>query len=65
MIQAYREMGSRSKKTGQLPYYQVTRNIDTHQWTCTCPAFEFRRHSDCKHIKNLKYKLRLTTGVTE
>ena len=65
MIQAYREMGSRSKKTGRLPYYKVTRNIDNNHWDCTCPAFEFRRHSDCKHIKNLKYKLRLTAGVTE
>ena len=59
MVAKYREMGTRNKKTGRIPYYTVERNIETNQWSCTCPAAEFRRHSECKHVKNLKLKLRL------
>ena len=56
----YSEMGTRSRKTGRLPYYAVRRELITGTWDCTCPAAEFQRYTECKHIKNLKHKLRLT-----
>ncbi len=59
MIARYREMGTRNRKTGRLPYYDVERNMSTEVWHCTCPAAEFRRHTECKHVKRLKHKLRL------
>ena len=52
-IQKYSEMGSGSKK------YTVTRNQD-NEFTCSCPATDYRPWlKACKHIKNLKHKLRL------
>jgi len=59
MIARYREMGTRNKKTGRIPYYKVERHMNTEQWYCSCPAAEFRRHTECKHVKHLKHKLRL------
>ena len=26
------------------------------KWHCTCPSFMFHRHSDCKHIAEVKLK---------
>lgn len=57
-ISKYREMGSPDKKTGQLKYYIVTRDVTTNRFSCTCPAQDFRRFQDCKHIKRLKEKMR-------
>jgi len=51
--QKYKEMGSSNKK------YIVTRTQD-NEFTCSCPATDYRPWlKTCKHIKNLKYKLRL------
>ena len=55
----YREMGTPNRKTGRIPYYKVQRHMITNDWSCTCPAAEFSRHSECKHVKHLKHKLRL------
>ena len=52
----FREMGSRSKKTGKLSYYDVT----VTNWKisdCECKAREFNRYSPCKHMRRLKEKL--------
>lgn len=51
----YREMGSRDKKTGKLPYYRV-KVIDQKVVDCNCKAREFRPFSPCKHMKNLQSK---------
>lgn len=51
----YREMGSRDKKTGKLPYYRV-KVVDFKVVDCTCKAREFRPHSPCKHMKSLQSK---------
>ena len=52
----YSEMGSRDKKTGKLKYYIVTRTSN-NSFDCECPAAEFRRFQECKHVKRLKEKL--------
>ena len=52
----YSEMGSRDKKTGRLNYYNVVRTHNDH-FSCACPAAEFRRFQECKHVKRLKQKL--------
>ena len=52
-------MGTRNKKTGRIPYYNIERNMSNNSWHCSCPAAEFRRHTECKHVKHLKHKLRL------
>lgn len=54
--QVYIEMGSRDKKTKKLKYYNVT-SFNHKRFTCNCPAYEFGRGLECKHIKNLKRKL--------
>lgn len=51
----YREMGSRNKKTGKLPWYRV-KVIDQKVVDCNCMAREFRPHTPCKHMKNLQSK---------
>jgi len=53
----YSEMGSRDKKTGKLKYYTITRNVLTESFECECPAAQFRRYQECKHVKRLKEKL--------
>jgi hypothetical protein len=55
----YSEMGTRNRKTGRLPYYTVRRELITDIWDCTCPASEFQRYTECKHIKSLKHRLRM------
>lgn len=51
--QKYKEMGSSNKK------YIVTRTQD-NEFICGCPATDYRPWlKTCKHIKNLKHKLRL------
>jgi hypothetical protein len=55
-IQKYKEMGSRDKKTGKLKYYIVT-SYEHKSFSCECPAGQFRRYSECKHIKRLREKL--------
>lgn len=46
----YTVMGSRSKKTGKLPYYTITVKSEIII-NCSCPAREFRRYQPCKHMK--------------
>lgn len=49
-------MGSVSKKTGNIPHYNVS--VVNHRITnCTCPAREFRSHSPCKHMKSINQLL--------
>ena len=52
----YREMGSRSKKTGKLSYYNV-KVTDYKIVDCECKAREFRSYSPCKHMKRLHEKI--------
>lgn len=56
----YREMGSRNKKTGKLPWYRV-KVIDQKVVDCTCDARTFRRFQPCKHMKNLQSKNSILT----
>ena len=56
-IAKYREMGSRDKKTGKLKHYTITRHLIKNTWDCECPAAQFRRFQECKHVKKLKHKL--------
>jgi hypothetical protein len=39
---------------GSRPGVKYTVLFNGKAWSCTCPASQFRRHSDCKHIKNKK-----------
>ena len=39
---------------GSRPGSKYTVLNNKGQWSCTCPASQFRRHSDCKHIINKK-----------
>jgi len=54
--QTYIEMGSRDKNCGKMKYYKVI-SFNHKRFTCSCPAYQFSRGLDCKHIKNLKMKL--------
>lgn len=56
MVANYREMGSRNKKTGKLNYYDIERQNGSY--SCSCPAWNFRPYTECKHIKRLREKLR-------
>ena len=59
-IAKYGETGSRNKKTGKLNNYVVTRHLVNNTFTCSCPATDYRPWlKECKHIKNLKEKLKL------
>tara|TARA_R100001377_G_scaffold64395_1_gene39929 strand:- start:158 stop:400 length:243 start_codon:yes stop_codon:yes gene_type:complete len=58
-IAKYREMGSRNKKTGKVNHYTITRHLVSNSFTCSCPAADFRRYQECKHVRRLKEKLRL------
>lgn len=53
----YREMGSLNKKTGKRNYYIVTRNVVRETFSCDCPAGQFRRNTQCKHITRLREKI--------
>ena len=36
-------------------FYDVT--VTNGVWHCTCPAHSFRKHSDCKHITQIKSQI--------
>jgi hypothetical protein len=39
---------------GSKPGTKYTVVNNKGKWSCTCPASQFRRHSDCKHIAGKK-----------
>jgi len=58
----YKVMGTRNKKTGKLPMYNVKLrvNLDKNErvlYSCDCKAREFRRHTPCKHMKLINERL--------
>ncbi len=56
-IAKYTEMGSLNRKTGKRNYYTVTRNLVRDTFSCDCPAGQFRRYNQCKHVTNLRAKI--------
>ena len=56
-IAKYTEMGSLNKKTGKRNHYTVTRNLLRGTFSCNCPAGQFRRYNQCKHVINLRAKI--------
>jgi len=53
----YREMGSLNKNTGKHNFYTVTRNIVRETFSCDCPAGQYRRNQQCKHVTRLREKI--------
>jgi len=39
---------------GSKPGSKYTVVVKDDRWSCTCPASQFRRYADCKHIKSKK-----------
>jgi len=57
-IIVYIEHGSIDKKTGKLKEYEIEKNFKTGKTLCSCPSYNFRPYTDCKHITNLKNKIK-------